>query len=122
MQPNLFRLLPWLLISVALMFAAVITQQAAPGNVLAVSLYKAHLLSLGGWAGYWLDRGLFPYSRPHECILPVHEDTLESLSGMAHDGDMADAELAAVSSIFELAMIRRAIIVAAALICVGLGA
>lgn len=129
MQRNLTRLLPWLLVSVALMVAALIMQQIAPSNVLAVTLYKAHLLSLGGWTGYWLDRGLFPYDRPHEYLLPEEvepvtlpagTETSEGVLAEAVQG-YASAELVAGRD-YGAAMIRRAIIVAAALICVGLGA
>ncbi|MFP5473080.1 MAG: putative holin [Gammaproteobacteria bacterium] len=119
MQRNVTRLLPWLVVSIILALAALFAQSQAPGNIIAVSLYKAHLLSLGGWIGYWLDRGLFPYDRPHEYLLPEAEelDTIppdaEVLEGV---GELVDGRN------YGSAMIRRAIIVAAALICVGLGA
>lgn len=110
---NLTRLLPWMLISALLMVAALMTQHLDPRNLVAVSLYKAHLLSMGGWMGYWLDRGLFPYDRPHEYLLP--EDPVPVV------GKLALAELVSGSD-YGMAMLRRAIIVAACLICVGLGA
>lgn len=113
MQPNFSRLLPWMLISALLMVAALVMQHQAPGDLLAVSLYKAHLLSLGGWAGYWLDRGLFPYDRPHQYLLAeIDHSASEAL---------AQAELVAGRD-YGLAMMRRAIVVAACLVCVGLGA
>lgn len=30
-------------------------------------LQKVNLVVLAGWIGYWLDRELFPYARPHEA-------------------------------------------------------
>ncbi len=64
----------------------------APQN-LPVVLYKLSLVSLAALVGYRLDRSIFPYARPHEC---------------------AETALGAV-------MLRRAIIVAAAMIAVSLG-
>ena len=122
------RLLPWLLWSAVLSVAALYVQSHYPGNVMAVTLYKMHLMSLGGWGGYWLDRALFPYDRPHAYLgkpALVEEPPGQSL-------DVCDAELAELAELayctgiahdsFGLAMIRRAIIVAASLLCVGLGA
>lgn len=80
------------LVSIVLIAAAFFVQAHWPGSLVAVSLYKAHLMALGGWGGYWIDRVLFPYARPDKV------------------NDMATA------------MLRRAIVVAACLVCVGLGA
>ena len=66
-----------------------------------VTLYKLSLITVAGVAGYWLDRALFPYARPDVY-----------LSGYG--------KLAAF--LFAVAMMRRAIIVAAVMIAVGLGA
>jgi hypothetical protein len=108
------RMLGWALLTVVLISIALFVHEAYPGTLLAVTLYKAHLMALGGWGGYWLDRALFPYDRPHQ-YLQLADDPEE----MAED--LASAELVASSS-FGHAMLRRAIIVAACLICVGLGA
>lgn len=73
--------------------------------------------------GYWLDRLIFPYARPHEFVPTT--DQLEV--------DMAGAELTeweceialdprVHAELFKAASLRRAIIVAASLICVGLAA
>lgn len=127
MPANFSRLLPWLIASILLAVLALFVQSEAPGNVLAVSIYKAHLLSLGGWAGYWLDRGLFPYDRPHEYLLPEPEELQpHECAAPVADGTSswlagATAELVSPTN-YGIAMIRRAIIVAAALVCVGLGA
>ncbi|WP_307867060.1 putative holin [Variovorax sp. E3] len=89
--------------------------------MIAVTVYKAHLLSLGGWVGYWLDRALFPYDRPHTYL--IEDDPLEAepceVEGVH---GLAMGTLSVAGSNFGTAMLRRAIIVAAALICVGLGA
>jgi len=111
---NFSRLLPWLIASAVLAFVALYLQAKDPGNLLAVTIYKMHLLALGGWGGYWLDRALFPYDRPHEYLLP------EGDAASAAEG-VAAVELVAADQ-YGIAMIRRAIIVAASLLCVGLGA
>ncbi|WP_085503657.1 putative holin [Burkholderia pseudomallei] len=94
------RLTVWLIASIVLALLAYTTRQSDP--LLSITFYKAHLMSLGGWGGYWLDRLIFPYARPHEFV----------------EGDV-DAHCVAS---FQAASIRRAIIVAASLICVGLAA
>ncbi|AYQ43242.1 membrane protein [Burkholderia aenigmatica] len=96
------RLTVWLVASIVLAILAYTTRQSDP--LLSVTFYKAHLMSLGGWGGYWLDRLIFPYARPHEFL-----DECEVEGKYCLDG-------------FQGASLRRAIIVAASLICVGLAA
>lgn len=91
------------IISALLLALAWFTQHQAPGTIVAVTLYKAHLLVLGGWGGYLIDWALFPYGRPHEML---DIDCVEAYS----------------IELYNTATIRRAIIVAGALLCVGLGA
>lgn len=109
------RMLLCFLLTLALMVFALLLQAKFPGTLLAVTVYKAHLMAMGGWGGYWLDRALFPYDRPHTYLLDDEP---------APDGAMADqiSGLLVTTGTFGYAMLRRAIIVAACLICVGLGA
>lgn len=102
------------LFTVALIGLAFLVQAGWPGSLVAVSLYKAHLMALGGWGGYWIDRALFPYDRPHE-YLEGDDAGDEPL-----DGTVAISHVALQQ--FGLSMLRRAVVVAACLICVGLGA
>lgn len=99
---HLPRMLLCLVLTLALMIAALLLQAHWPGTLVAVTAYKTHLMALGGWGGYWLDRALFPYARP---------DTF--MGGSATDR---------TAMVFNASQLRRAIIVAACLICVGLGA
>lgn len=117
-HPPAPRMWAWALATAVLVVLTIVTQQSHPGGVLAVTLYKAHLMSLGGWGGYWLDRALFPYDRPHQYIEPESDDVFADSTL----GDPATAELAVASSGFHLAMLRRAVVVGACLVCVGLGA
>lgn len=84
------RLTIYLLISILL---TVLIATLQP-ELMPVTLYKFSLVALAAWAGYWIDRTLFPYSRPH------------SLTG--NDRNFAS--------------IRRAIIVAAIVHAIALGA
>lgn len=104
----------WALVTIALMVLSYLTHVGDPGSLIAVTLYKAHLMSLGGWGGYWLDRALFPYDRPHEYLLDEAPPTPPD------EGYVVGTAVAGTS--FGLAMLRRSIVVAACLLCVGLGA
>jgi len=68
----------------------------APAN-LPVVMYKLSLVALAGVLGYVLDRSLFPYARPHEHFVDGHH------------------------AIGVGCMLRRAVIVAAAMIGVTMG-
>lgn len=61
-----------------------------------VTVYKLGLVFASASAGYWIDRVTFPYARP---------DKIEN-----------------GKDVLNTAMLRRAIIMAACMICVGLGA
>ena len=95
------RMTGWLVLAVVLLLLiAAMSPQQVP-----VSLYKLSLISMAGVVGYWLDRSLFPYARPDSFV-------------------MRDGQVSSASNDFLLAasMVRRALIVAAAMIAVGLGA
>lgn len=72
-----------------LFFISYIAPQQLP-----VALYKATLVLIGGFVGYWADRWLFPYARPDQM------------------GN---------SPFFSSSMIRRAVIVAACILGLTLG-
>lgn len=123
------RMLVWLVLTIVLMGLALLLQAEAPGNLVAVTLYKMHLLSLAGWGGYWLDRALFPYDRPH-CYL--EGDAPGALKSVCEGGDQApeltdpgttelDLQFVASRSMAS-AQLRRAIVVAACIVGVCLGA
>lgn len=121
-SPNNYRLWRWLAVSLILFVVAMAVARHYPSSPLAVSLYKVHMLSLFGWVGYWLDRALYPYSRPHECFGDACDIQFDA---KAHGApDLAAAELVTGTLLrdAELIMIRRAIIVAACLIAGSLGA
>lgn len=93
------RLWEWVLITVVLMAAV----WALAPQQLSVSVYKLSLVTLAAVVGYWLDRSLFPYARPDDLL-----DRVVTAPEMA--------------SAFAAAMLRRAVVVAAAMLAMGLGA
>lgn len=117
LNPRFPRMLDWLLAAIVL---SVCVWLLAPQQ-LPVSLYKLSLIALAAVAGYWIDRSLFPYARPDSFfVFAGDEDDEEtgpdgaSLAVAAPDQPMLH--------LMGVAMLRRAIIVAAAMVAVGLGA
>jgi hypothetical protein len=108
--PKLPRMTLLAVVSVLLFIACQVLQERAPGSLLAVTIYKAHMAGIAGWLGYWIDRGLFPYSRPHFLVLSANRTGI-------NDGSVFE-EIAEAQK----AMLRRAIIVAACIIGICLGA
>lgn len=95
------RMAGWLCI--ALVLAAAVWLLAP--QQLPVTLYKLSLVSMAAVAGYWLDRSLFPYARPDRVFRELRQaGYLEQCMALS------------------AAMLRRALIVAAAMLAVGLGA
>lgn len=70
---------------------AIVVAMVAPQQ-LGILAYKGALLAGAVFGGYWADRRLFPYSRPHEFYSSIHSEY------------------------------RRAVIVAACVLAVGLAA
>lgn len=89
-----FRMDAWAYIAVALGAVIVII---APQQI-GVTAYKLSLLAAGGVVGYWLDRSIFWYARPDDLAVIKND------------------------SRFCFAMQRRALIVAACVLGVSIGA
>lgn len=113
------RLTGWALITLLLAFLvwAIAPQQ------LPVSLYKLSLVTLAGVIGYWLDRSMFPYARP-DAFLPDTREAGDFLE--LPPGETACTLLVAPEDsqlrLAGTAMLRRALIVAATMLAMGLGA
>lgn len=67
--PRLF----WWLVATVLLLAVIglFYQQQIP-----VSLYKLPLIAMASVIDYWLDRSIFPYSRPDSFL--IHGDLVEA--------------------------------------------
>lgn len=103
------RMALWLAVSVALALAiALLAPQQLP-----VSLYKLSLITTAAWVAYWIDRGLFPYARPDRFLRWTASIGTPGI-GLSITREQAIA--------FAAAMLRRAILIAAAMIGVALGA
>lgn len=89
-----FRMLDWLVIA---MLLAGIIYLIAPQQ-LPVTLYKLSLISIAAAVGYRIDRSMFPYARPDIF------------------------EVGGRDTVFAAAQLRRAIVVAACIVGVALGA
>ena len=116
-ESRFFRMADWLLAAILL---SILVWLLAPQQ-LPVSLYKLSLIALAAVAGYWVDRSLFPYARPDSFLVFTGEEGDEAFGP---DGDtlaLASADQPLLR-LMAAAMLRRAIIVAAAMIAVGLGA
>ena len=141
LQPSKWRMGSWFVASLVLMAAALLVQHIYPGSVVAVTLYKAHLMVLGGWGGYWLDRALFPRERALIDGQAAYATYWQKADGQTHDGKplptwdelgygrqvcwqaVADAlNGGAKGQIIDVMPLRRAAIMLGCLLCVGLGA
>ncbi len=105
------RLAEWVLVNIALTLLIGVIKPA----LLPVSLYKLSMVFLAGLGAYWFDRRVFPYARP-DAFMDQH-----FLGEGRPELKFAPADLA-VALCFCAAMIRRALIIGAAMIGVALGA
>lgn len=98
------RLILWIIASILLM---VCLGLIAP-HQLTVLTYKMLLVSAAAVLGYWLDRSLFPYGRPHALI------------DQSAPGDCCQCTRT-LRVAAAVAMLRRAIVMLAVVIGVALG-
>ena len=102
---------------VALIAVCFLAPQQGP-----VILYKATLVLLAGWGGYWLDRWAFPYARPDSYLESGKWEEDHAISGGNGKCDDADHPVVdGYQTVFAAAMLRRAAIIGAAMLAVGLG-
>lgn len=92
----------WLVLAVLL---TALTYTLAPQQ-LPLSVYKLSLVAMAAVAGYWIDRALFPYARPDAMW----------------DTEFAASHVPMMLRLATVLMLRRAIIVSATMLAVGLGA
>ena len=135
-KSKLPRMTSWWLIALALSVAVfLIAPQQLP-----VSLYKLNLISLAALAGYWIDRKVFPYARPQLAALRDLDDDYElelteeeSTQGFVKTDDGREIPLNCIAEglcgpidptrvYFMLGcMLRRALIMSAAILAISLG-
>lgn len=81
-----------------------------------IVLYKLALISLSASVGYWIDRALFPYSRPDSYL---QRDWRRGSDEPENEVDFPI--VGPYHRVFAASLIRRAIVVAAVVIGVALG-
>lgn len=73
-----------------------------------VTLYKLSLVTLAGLVGFWIDRLIFPYARPDQV--------------MSQKISVGGPCVGKSDIVIATCMIRRAVIIGAAMLAMGLGA
>lgn len=117
LQDRFPRLTAFAVITLVLLAALAITAwQQVP-----VVIYKLTLVSLAAIAGYWIDRGLFPYARPDSYLAYDWRKNKKLLSEYGSDGNVDNLVVPDHHLVFAAAMLRRAVIVAAVIAGVALG-
>ncbi|HBW61197.1 MAG TPA: hypothetical protein DEF75_02185 [Comamonas kerstersii] len=130
------RLTSWWLIALAL---SALVFLLAPQQI-PVSLYKLNLIAVAAVAGYWIDRKVFPYARPDTRALrtlwdlddiEITQEDQERGYIVTDDGHHIplDEIMAAACDPIDPAplhfmlgcMLRRAVIIAAAMLAVSMG-
>jgi len=97
-----------------LLLALVVWLHPEQGGVI---LYKLSLLSAAGVAGYMLDRIAFPYARPDSYLdWPWREEQRLGFRTLSPNHRIS----AGYKSVFAASLIRRAIIMGAAMLALGL--
>lgn len=128
------RMADWMIAATLLWLLVFLIQPAQ----LALSIYKLALVALAALAGFWIDRSLFSYARP-ETFFSLSRDTsppgqrppetafthLAEAISFAEGQTISELQAASCADLLALArvaMLRRAAIVAAAIVGVSLGA
>ena len=118
MRDTLFhRTISFLVLAVFLLCLAL---WGAP-QLFGVTVYKLGLVFASASAGYWIDRVTFPYARPDK-IADEHVDFSEPIPTVDDEREGIIVGASLYSPLYGQTMLRRAIIMAACMICVGLGA
>lgn len=101
------RALPWLLLALV---ATAVVALLAPYQ-LGVLVWSLSKLAFGAYLGYWIDRTIFHYARPHDLFHLANRLAAQDLNnGARHMRQQAS-----------LATLRRAAVMMAAILALGLG-
>lgn len=84
-------------------------------QLIGATLYKFATISAAGWGAYWLDRAMSPYARPHRYLADLHAGRAAVPDALGFGVSGRDGAMIVVV-LFIAAQIRRAIVVAAAMI------
>lgn len=111
-----FRAWPWLLAAVVM---TVVVGWLHPYQ-LGVLLWSLSKLALGAFLGYWIDRSIFYYARPGEYLEKVN---WYSTQDAGEKPILSEYQLKARGRSLEMiaCMLRRAVIIGATILALGLG-
>ena len=124
-KSKLPRLTSWWLIALLLSIAVfIIAPQQLP-----VSIYKLNLIALAAVAGYWIDRSVFPYARPQLDALRALDRSDDDEPARFTDEVAEEGESCMLVQMPDAAplyfmlgcMLRRALIMSAAILAISLG-
>ena len=95
-----------------------------------MSIYKLNLIALAAVAGYWIDRSVFPYARPQLDALRALDRSDDDEPARFTDEVAEEGESCMLVQMPDAAplyfmlgcMLRRALIISAAILAVSLGA
>jgi len=101
------RALPWLVFA---LIATAVVFVLAPHQI-GLLIWSLSKLCFGAYLGYWIDRTIYPYARPHDLFHMANRLASQDLrNGARHMRQQAS-----------LATLRRAAVMAAAIVALGLG-
>lgn len=107
-QLRLPRMVHWIVLALLLLAAiSLLSPQQLP-----VILYKCAQVSIFTVLGYWIDRSLFPYARPH---------TLMETYAKPIQGDRGFTGAFSSETAYSASMIRRALIIFAVVLAGSIG-
>ncbi len=119
---NFNESMPRLWKTALLTVAAIVFLAVASVDQFGVLYKKCVLVAVAAVVGYYIDRAVFPYARPHD-VKSLADDQRTLWRKQTIDvSDFQVAYVAALESAFGNACIRRAIIIAATLLAFALGA
>ncbi len=124
-RSKLPRLTSWWLIALVL---SALVFLIAPQQI-ATSIYKLNLISLAAIAGYWIDRKVFPYARPNLDALRILHGPGPGEPAVFSADPTQPGESCTLVTLPDTAplyfmlgcMLRRAVIMSAAILAISLG-
>lgn len=115
--------IPTVRMGACLLFAALALAVVAairPSEI-GVIVYKLALVSLAAVGGYWLDRALFPYSRPDGYLSESWKGRKKALKDSTVTGEADYPLVNGYHLVFCAVLLRRAYVIGTAMLAVGMG-
>lgn len=117
----LSKLTPRLISLILFAALAMLALYLAAPEQMTVVLYKAAVVTFAAVLGYWIDRAIFPYARPDSYLVDDWRRTKSLLSEYGEPGAVDHPVIGGYQQVYSATQIRRALIIVAVVIGVGLG-